>query len=197
MNSRLIILSFFIVLLSCSNNKAVEYKNYLSARNPEPDSALSELMKIAEIDINTVSIFIDKSDFHLQIRSGDKIIKTYPVVFGSNTIDDKLKEGDKCTPEGIFKIRDLYPHKKWNKFLWLNYPTDESYKKHNQAKQNGDIKKNLSIGGEIGIHGVPNNNFKLIDDMNNWTLGCISLKNEHVDEIYEFVKVGTVVTIQK
>jgi len=36
-----------------------------------------------------------------------------------------------------------------------------------------------------------------VDKYKNWTNGCISLKNEDVEEIYNYVPVGTRVTIQK
>ncbi|MFM2061579.1 MAG: hypothetical protein RLZZ507_1249 [Cyanobacteriota bacterium] len=35
----------------------------------------------------------------------------------------------------------------------------------------------------------------MIDAKNNWTLGCPSLKNKDVDELYKFVQKGTVVEI--
>ena len=30
--------------------------------------------------------------------------------------------GDKCTPEGKFKMITKHPHKEWSKFIWINYP---------------------------------------------------------------------------
>ena len=57
------------------------------------------------------------------------------------------------------------------------------------------IKPSDTIGGEIGIHGVPQHNDSLIDSQSNWTWGCISLKNHDVDELYSVIQIGTVVTI--
>jgi lipoprotein-anchoring transpeptidase ErfK/SrfK len=90
-----------------------------------------------------------------------------------------------------------YIHKSWSKFIWLNYPTVESWKKHNQARSEKIIPANAGIGGEIGIHGVPNNMNNLIDLKYNWTLGCISLKNKDVDEIYPYISKTTKITIRK
>lgn len=47
----------------------------------------------------------------------------------------------------------------------------------------------------MGIHGVPKGTDRIIDDRNNWTWGCPSLKNQDVNEIYEVVQVGTLVEI--
>lgn len=88
---------------------------------------------------------------------------------------------------------DLYPHPGWSKFLWLDYPNKYSWRKHFQAKLAGKINWNDSIGSEIGIHGTPSDN--LIEKKENWTLGCISLKNKDVDELYQVVQAGTEVEI--
>jgi murein L,D-transpeptidase YafK len=144
-----------------------------------------------------IAVLIDKSDYTLQIFAADTLVKTYAVVFGGNPIDDKLRQGDQCTPEGIFKINSKYPHKSWSKFIWLNYPTADSWKKHKQAKIDGLIPSNAKIGGEIGIHGVPEGQDFAIDKRINWTLGCISLKNADVNEIYPFIDGKTEIKIQK
>jgi murein L,D-transpeptidase YafK len=158
------------------------------------DKKISEL--IESIDKDKVSLLIEKSDYRLTILYEGKKIKSYPVVFGSNPIDDKLRQGDGCTPEGEFKIRTKYPHHSWSKFLWIDYPTDDSWDKHKEAKAQNKIPQNSSIGGEIGIHGVPEGTDYLIDSKENWTLGCISLKNKDINEIYSITKIGTKVIIK-
>ncbi len=147
------------------------------------------------IDKSQTAILIEKSQYRLTIYYQNQPIKSYPVVFGANPTGDKLQEGDRKTPEGIFKVRDLYPHSTWSKFIWLDYPNHDSWSKHLQAKKLGKIPLSAAIGSEIGIHGVPDNSDSLIDAQNNWTWGCISLKNKDVDEIYTFIKVGTIVKI--
>jgi hypothetical protein len=46
---------------------------------------------------------------------------TYPVVFGSRSLDDKMIEGDRRTPEGTFHILDKRPHSKWHKIMMIDY----------------------------------------------------------------------------
>ncbi|MFK7749597.1 MAG: murein L,D-transpeptidase family protein [Kordia sp.] len=144
-----------------------------------------------------IRILIDKSDYKLSIFTADTLVKEYNVVFGGNPIDDKEKEGDKRTPEGVFGVRDKYPHKSWSKFIWIDYPNASSWKKFNQRKANGIIKNGETIGGEVGIHGVPDGMDNIIDEKQNWTLGCISMKNKDVNEIYEYITKKTKITIQK
>ena len=171
------------VQFTSSNNDLLNYQKSITDLIPAP------------IKKSQTAISIEKSRSLLTIYYRDRPIKSYPVVFGSNPVGDKLQEGDRKTPEGTFKIRDLYPHARWSKFIWLDYPNQESWSKHLQAKQQGVIPASASIGGEIGIHGVNRGADYLIDEGSNWTLGCISLKNSDVDEIYSVVEVGTLVKI--
>ena len=138
---------------------------------------------------------MDKSNYKLTIFYDLQPIKSYPVVFGSNPTGDKLYQGDKKNPQGLYQIRDLYPHQDWSKFIWLDYPTPQSWRKHFQAKLSGQINLQRRIGGEIGIHGVPHGKDELIEQRLNWTWGCVSLKNHDVNEIYQFVSQGTLVEI--
>lgn len=150
-----------------------------------------------KIDPSTTSIFIDKSEYRLYLLKGSDTLKWYPVVFGFNPTDDKMKEGDGATPEGIFKLRSIYEHDKWERFLWIDYPTEESYQRFNKRKKEGKIPQSASIGGEIGIHGVPEGYDHAIAEKQNWTLGCISMTNDDVIELFASVTEGTQVYIQK
>ena len=67
----------------------------------------------------TVYIIVDKSNYELQVYDDEGWYATYPVVFGSRSMDDKMYEGDRRTPEGTFKITDKRPHQKWNKIMML------------------------------------------------------------------------------
>jgi murein L,D-transpeptidase YafK len=142
-----------------------------------------------------ISILIEKSEYRLTMFYNLKPIKSYPMVLGGSPTGRKLHEGDQKTPEGIFRIRGFYDHPSWSKFLWLDYPTSQSWEEHYQAKRSGKLNWALPIGGEVGIHGVPTGQDNLIDRRTNWTWGCISLKNADVIEISNFVKVGTPVEI--
>ena len=147
------------------------------------------------IDKDKTSILIEKSKYRITLYYNKEPIKSYPVVFGSSPTGDKFQEGDRRTPEGIHRIKDLYPHPSWSKFIWLDYPNAASWRKHLQAKSQGKISWLNSIGGEVGIHGVPEGSDGMIDKQQNWTLGCPSLKNKDVDELYKLVKVGTLVEV--
>jgi murein L,D-transpeptidase YafK len=147
--------------------------------------------------VGNVSIVVDKSDYELSVYDEKGWYATYPVVFGNNSLGDKKMQGDKQTPEGSFRILSKRVHEKWCRFLALDYPTAESREKFKQRKLRGEIPANADIGGDIGIHGTWPREDYVIDRYRNWTLGCVSMKNEDVKEVYSFTTAGTKVTIKK
>jgi murein L,D-transpeptidase YafK len=158
---------------------------------------LKDLIDSLSLPADRIRIEIDKSRYILSVRVDSILIKQYPVVFGANPMDDKLRQGDRCTPEGRFRVISKYPHRKWDKFIWIDYPNEQSWEKHRQAKRDGIIDESAEIGGEIGIHGVPRGTGAMINLRINWTLGCIALKNKDINDLYPFIQTGTVVIIEK
>jgi murein L,D-transpeptidase YafK len=141
-------------------------------------------------------IIIDKSDYELNIYDEEGWLMAMPAVFGSKDQGDKMKEGDRKTPNGDFSIIEKRPHKKWKKLLLLDYPTQYDYQKFNDRKAKGLIPKSSKIGNGIAIHGCnPGEDFA-VDYYKNWTNGCISLKSDDILELFEMLPVGTRVTIQ-
>lgn len=191
--SAFISFSFSYIFFFASCHSETNKPNSFITVNTDP----AKIIEDKKLDKNKLEIFIDKSDYTLWLLIGKDTIKKYNVVFGANPVDDKLRQGDRCTPEGTFKVRDLYPHKSWSKFIWIDYPNEESRRKYNAAKREGRIQANAKIGGDVGIHGVPDGYDIMIEQRTNWTLGCISLMNKDIDEIYSLVKKGTKVVIRK
>ena len=146
--------------------------------------------------VGNISIIVDKSDYSLSVFDDKGWYATYPVVFGNNSLEDKKMEGDKNTPEGTFHIVGKKPHDKWFRFMMLDYPTRDSWDKFKRRKANGEIPSSASIGGGVGIHGTwPHEDF-VIDRYKNWTMGCVSMKNSDVLDLYTYTSVGATVTIR-
>ena len=74
-------------------------------------------------------IVITKHSYELTVYDDKGWLVKYPVVFGNNDLGDKMKEGDRETPEGTFTIIAKRVHDKWDRFMTLDYPTAESYEK--------------------------------------------------------------------
>ena len=141
-------------------------------------------------------IIIDKSDFELKVYDEQGWYATYPVVFGSKDPGDKMKEGDKKTPNGTFTIILKKIHQKWGPELLLDYPTQQNIETFNERKSKKIIPANAKIGGGIAIHATRPEEEWTVDNFYNWTDGCISVKYTEMKDLFEYIEVGTKVTIQ-
>jgi len=157
-------------------------------------------LRAANIDADKVFLLIDKSDYRLYLYEDVTLRKIYKVVFGSRNLADKLMQGDRKTPEGTFHIISKRYDGRWSRFLLLDYPNETSWAKFHQRQQQGLVGPNADIGGGIGIHGVEYRagiRDVYVDRRINWTLGCVSMKNPDVNELYDVIKVGTPVVIRR
>jgi murein L,D-transpeptidase YafK len=147
---------------------------------------------------DTYSVYIIKSEYELKVYdSTGEWMASYPVVFGSKDLGDKMMQGDRKTPEGVFHITGKRKHEKWNRFIAIDYPNQESINKFNQRKAEGLIPANAKIGGEIGIHGTWPHEDYAIDQFRSWTEGCVSTKNQYIQELFNLLPVGTRVEIRR
>lgn len=141
-------------------------------------------------------VVIDKSDYELKVFDNEGWLITYPIVFGNDDQGDKLVQGDRRTPDGTYTIVNKRIHNKWCRYMGLDYPTAADVEKFRLRKQQGTLPANAILGAGIGIHGIWPHEDYAIDQYQNWTMGCISLKNEHVKELYKLLPIGTRITIQ-
>ena len=139
---------------------------------------------------NCYAFIVDKIKHKGYLYLKGKLSKEYDVEFGRNWIGDKHYAGDKATPEGMYRIikKKSNGESGYHKAMLINYPNDEDYASFNSRKRQGLISRNSRIGGLIEIHGDGGKG----DD---WTSGCIALRNSDIDELFSRVSVGTPVTI--
>jgi len=142
------------------------------------------------ISINKLVVY--KSKRQLLAFSNDKLIKSYTIALGKNPVGPKQFKDDNKTPEGVYKIDNKSAISKYHKNLGISYPNDrdKSFARKNKKDP----------GGEIKIHGLPNkmvmpNKLQKFHKFNDWTLGCIAVTNDEIDELYKFVKIGTTIII--
>lgn len=156
---------------------------------------LARLLDSLRCDAATVSFHVDKGERVFEVLaeredgSGRALLKRYPCVLGEVPVGDKFMQGDRRTPEGTFTFRGKRVHERWHKFIWVDYPNAESWRRFRDRRKAGLIPPGRDIGGEIGIHGVPDGMDAWIEQGQDWTWGCIALRNADVDEIYPYVSV--------
>ncbi len=152
--------------------------------------------KLDMLPRNPYYIVVDKSDYELKVYDDEGWYATYPIVFGSRDLSDKMREGDKRTPTGNFKVVLKKIHPKWGPELLLDYPNDESYRRFMERKQKGIIPKTARIGDGIAIHATRPEEEWTVDNFYNWTDGCVSVKYTEMKELFQYIPVGTPVTIK-
>ena len=127
---------------------------------------------------------------------GDRV-RSYPAVFGMGGLRNKLHEGDRRTPTGLYAIVGKRAHARWRRFLLLDYPNLHDVQRYEVAMGTGDIpmlgNRTAGVGGAVGIHGTdkPGLNERNVD----WTYGCISISNADVEDLSRLVPTGTQVLI--
>lgn len=124
-------------------------------------------------------------------RRGEWVRTYHHVSFGRNA-GDKLYEGDRKTPLGLYRMVGRRRHPRWSRFILLDYPNVRDLEVHRAADAKGLVPR--GPGSQIGIHGSdePILNEGGVD----WTYGCISLLDEDVRDIYSTVPRGTLVLIE-
>lgn len=156
----------------------------------KPIPTLNRKFSIDTLNLDSIVIKVVKSKYRLNVYHKGKILTAFKCVFGPNMEGQKMQEGDRRTPEGVFTITEVRKHDKWEVFMLLDFPNDASRRNFDEMKKKGLVSDNARIGGNIGIHGVWFNGDNVIDLKHNWTDGCISLKNDDILELQKLVKPG-------
>ena len=145
------------------------------------------------------AIVVRKHEHTLSLYHGGALQKVYPIVLGIAPSGPKMYRGDLRTPEGVYRIMVKKPHPRWSRFMLLSYPNDGDRQRYAMALNEGRVPiidgQAPGLGNAVGIHGTDREdaNARSVD----WTWGCISMLNPHVEELYELVPIGTPVLIQQ
>ena len=131
------------------------------------------------------SIAIHKAGHEMLVFRKGVLLKKYTIQLGTNPVGPKTCYGDGKTPEGHYTINGKNAASKYHKGLGISYPNPTDIERA--------IQLGKSPGGDIMIHGLPNGEERVGADRyrNDWTLGCIAVRNVEIDELFEHVEVGT------
>ena len=136
------------------------------------------------------SILILKKDHLMELLAKGKAIRTYKVALGQGGLAPKEREGDGRVPEGHYTIDARNAHSAYHKAMHISYPNADDRRRAARLR--------VSPGGAVMIHGLPNGkgwlgaSHRLYD----WTLGCVAVTDDEIDEIWNLVPVGTPVEIR-
>lgn len=153
--------------------------------------SLADLAKKARLskpqgDWKADFVAVDKKRRLLHLMQEGRLFRSYHVALGKQPIGKKTQEGDNKTPEGLYMIDYRNSASSFHLSLHISYPNQEDI---NQARRRG-----VSPGGDIFIHGLPNEAWKrwfINHPKKNWTRGCVAVTNEEIEEIWGFVNKNT------
>ncbi len=129
-------------------------------------------LRLSELDAKVgnpvfVRIFKEESMLEVWIKSADEYVlfKQYPICAFSGHLGPKLKEGDRQSPEGFYKVKKylLNPKSKYHLAFNLGYPNtyDKAHKR---------------TGSYLMVHGEC------------VSIGCYAMTNAKIEEIYKLVE---------
>src|SRR5438067_4873138 len=155
------------------------------------------------LPLNQPRIIVKKAERKLYLYADKKLVRTYRVGLGLSPVGDKVREGDRRTPEGDFYIFTKNDKSAFYLSLGVSYPnaaharrglrdgliTKAQYDAIARAlKAKKTPPQNTKLGGDIYIHGN--------GAQSDWTWGCVALENEDIRELFDVAKVGMTVTIE-
>lgn len=142
---------------------------------------------LAQVPVDFVRVV--KSERKLMLLSGGQVIREFKIVLGGNPAGHKLQEGDKRTPEGRYVLDYKKSDSAFYKAIHISYPNEDDIA---SARQRG-----VKPGGQIMIHGQKyvSGRLAILSDLIDWTNGCIALKNDEMDVLWDQITEGTKIEI--
>jgi murein L,D-transpeptidase YafK len=156
-----------------------------------------------KLPLKNPRIVVMKSERRLELYSGGAVVRRYKIGLGLSPVEDKVRQGDRRTPEGEFYVFTKNDKSAFYLSLGLSYPNIEdaerglrdkliSQRQHDvivrAINRKATPPQNTALGGDIYIHGNGAGS--------DWTWGCVALENADMKELFDAVRVGTPVTIK-
>lgn len=153
--------------------------------------------------VSNPKLYVYKSDRRLLLVNNGVLVREYRIGLGFSPNGDKVMRGDGRTPEGQFFVCVKNANSRFYKSLGLNYPdpshaekalvygaiTLEEFRNIVEAAEGKRRPpSNTALGGDIFIHGG--------GASEDWTWGCVALRNSAMDELFSIVSVGTPVVVK-
>ena len=159
-----------------------------------------------------IELVVIRSEHKLLVMKNDMVLNTFRVALGSGGRKAKLQRGDHTTPKGTYQIKRVRDSERFHLFLQLDYPsvkdaiTALASKIISKTEYNAIVDAHIAgkippqdtpLGGSIGIHGIGVETQDRIEihQIADWTQGCIALRNDEVDLLKRYIKIGTEVSI--
>ena len=134
------------------------------------------------------NVIVLKGERKLLLMKGGEVLKAYSVSLGANPVGPKIRQGDSRTPEGTYVLDQHNANSQFHRSIHISYPNSRDLAR---ARKMG-----VPPGGDLFIHGVPNDYHGPSENLGDWTHGCIAVTNAEIDEIWRAVADGTPIKIK-
>jgi murein L,D-transpeptidase YafK len=201
------------LILATASGFACRQQTSLAREKPRPSTPGSEKHEtgsgtmpqrtVLKLPLKEPRIVVYKSKRRLELYSDGALVRSYKVGLGLNPVPDKVRQGDRATPEGDFYIFTKNDKSAYYLSLGISYPNIEDAQRGlrdgliSRAQHDAILKaiklkatppQHTALGGDIYIHGN--------GASSDWTWGCVALENEDVKELFGAIALGTPVTIK-
>jgi murein L,D-transpeptidase YafK len=171
---------------------------------PAPSSSPTQQQSPLKLPLVNPKIVVSKSARQLSLYSDGRVVRTYKIALGTNPVDDKVRQGDRSTPEGDFYVCVKNARSSFYLSLGLSYPNAEDAERGlrdkliTRAQRDAIVRAiqnkrrppwDTALGGEIFIHGGGTDS--------DWTWGCVALANPDIKELFDAIPMGTSVRIER
>jgi murein L,D-transpeptidase YafK len=192
----LLIASFLVA--SCKSSSVLS-----RAAEAGPDDEFAVNRAPLKLPLVAPQIVVSKSKRRLSLYSDGKLVRLYRVALGSSPVEDKVRQGDRRTPEGEFYIFLKNTKSAFYLSLGLSYPNIEdaerglrdgliNRKQHDEIvsaiRRQARPPQNTRLGGDIFIHGN--------GSQGDWTWGCVALDDPDMKELFDAVPLKAKVVIE-
>ncbi len=156
-----------------------------------------------KLPLKNPRIVVTKGARRLELYSDGAVVRSYKIGLGLSPVEDKVRQGDRRTPEGEFYVFTKNDKSAFYLSLGLSYPNIEDAQRGlrdkliSRAQHDAIVSairrkatppQNTALGGDIYIHGNGAGS--------DWTWGCVALENADMKELFEVIRVGTPVIIK-
>ncbi len=154
---------------------------------------------------------VDTAARSLSVMDGDRAIRVIEnISVGRNGVSTERTVRDRTTPLGSYRVRRINPESRFRLYFGFDYPNLEqaqsafrsgriSYDQLKSSRRAHYLEKeppsNTPLGGQIGIHGIGNGDAGIHEDFD-WTDGCIAVTNAEIDELAQWLRLGTRVEVR-
>jgi murein L,D-transpeptidase YafK len=185
-----------LICVACANLIVLALTNTTSIEAVAQRPAL-------KLPLKNPRIVVLKSARRLELYSDGAVVRSYKIGLGLSPVEDKVRQGDRRTPEGEFYVFTKNDKSAFFLSLGLSYPNIEdaerglrdkliSRRQHDAIvsaiRRKATPPQNTTLGGDIYIHGNGAGS--------DWTWGCVALENADMKELFDVIRVGTPVTIR-